>query len=469
MQYYRPPGSFFVGDCMPFYHEGVFHLYYLLDENHHQSKGGLGAHQWAHASTRDLVHWQHHPLALPITEEWEGSICTGSVFHHKGTFYAFYATRMPDWAQHLGLATSADGIHFAKSPSNPLASPAAGYAPEHYRDPCVFLDERSGLFHMLVTASLVDYPLRGRGGCLAHLVSHDLRHWELKEPFLVPGYLGVPECPDFFGWNGWYYLVFSINGVARYRMSRSPFGPWLRPRVDAFDGPMARVLKTAAFGASRRIGAAFLPSLADDKDDGAWLYAGNAVFREIIQHGDGSLGCRFPAEMAPASGAPLSLPFTALAGGVRRDGSEIRVAAQQGLGVAMLEGVPHDASVTVTCRPERGTAAYGLCFRGSGAFERGYSLRLCPNDQSVALQSTGGRRLSGDRSISCVGGLETAIRLEVVLQDDVLDVCIDGRRTLVSRCPELRGDRLFLFCEDGGVAFESVQVHPLASQGAAQC
>ena len=85
MQYFKPSDPFFVGDCMPFFHQGEFRLYYLLDENHHQSLGGLGGHQWAHASSTDLVNWDHHPLAIPITHDWGGSICTRSVFHHQGT------------------------------------------------------------------------------------------------------------------------------------------------------------------------------------------------------------------------------------------------------------------------------------------------------------------------------------------------------------------------------------------------
>ncbi|HIC17739.1 TPA: hypothetical protein EYO77_06470, partial [Candidatus Poribacteria bacterium] len=71
MQYFKPSDPFFVGDCMPFFHQGEFRLYYLLDENHHQSLGGLGGHQWAHASSTDLVNWDHHPLAIPITHDWE--------------------------------------------------------------------------------------------------------------------------------------------------------------------------------------------------------------------------------------------------------------------------------------------------------------------------------------------------------------------------------------------------------------
>ena len=79
MQYFRPDGRCFVGDCMPLFQAGTFRLYYLLDRGHHQALGGLGGHQWAQASSPDLVHWDHHPLAIPITEEREGSICTAPV------------------------------------------------------------------------------------------------------------------------------------------------------------------------------------------------------------------------------------------------------------------------------------------------------------------------------------------------------------------------------------------------------
>ena len=51
-QYWQPRGyNTFVGDCMPFYHDGVFRLYYLFDRRHHTSKWGMGAHQFAHISS----------------------------------------------------------------------------------------------------------------------------------------------------------------------------------------------------------------------------------------------------------------------------------------------------------------------------------------------------------------------------------------------------------------------------------
>ncbi len=452
MQYYRPGGHYFVGDCMPFFHEGIFHLYYLLDENHHQAKGGLGAHQWAHASTRDLIHWDHHPLAIGITEEREGSICTGSTFYHDGTFYGYYATRMLDRTQHLSLATSSDGIHFTKQLPNPFASPPQGYSPYDYRDPCVFRDEETGLFHLLVTATLEPYALQGRGGCLAHLVSPDLATWQVQGPFLIPGFRGAPECPDYFHWHDWYYVVFSHAGIARYRMSRRPYGPWLRPAVDTLDGTMARVLKTAAFTGDRRIGVAFLGTRQDDRDSGRIQYAGNAVFREVIQQADGTLRTCWPAEMVPSSGAPLTLTPVALTSHAEVRPQSVHLAAAEGMEVALLDGVPRDAHLALRIAPGPGAAAYGLGLRGTGAFESGYDLCFRPYERRVELF---------DASLVRVEGLDRPFDLDIILTGDIIDVSIAGQATIVNRCPELKSDRLFFFAHNGDVTFEDIQVRPL--------
>ncbi len=427
MQYFRPSGdNLFVGDCMPFYHEGVFHLFYLLDEGHHSALGGLGAHQWAHASTTDLIHWEHHPLAVPITHGHEGSMCTGSVFYHDGVFRAYYATRMvADRSEHLSMAASDDGIHFEKTEPNPFASPGPEYT-KSFRDPNVFQDPDTGLFHMLVTSALKDYPVQGRGGCLAHLISTDLQSWETAEPFIIPGYLGDPECPDTFHWNGWYYLVFSNHGLGRYRMARSPLGPWIRPAVDTFDTVLARVPKTAAFGDDRRLAVAFIPTREGDKDDGAPQYGGHALFREIIQHPDGTLG---PPEMIPATGEPLDLPASVLTGDATVTPHAVSLRVSSGFAAVAYDDVPRDARITAKIIPRPDSSYFGLCLRGSGAYESGYELRISPKDRRVELRSPGASELAvgWERQIGCVDGLDRPFGIDIVMQGGIIDVCIDGR------------------------------------------
>jgi beta-fructofuranosidase len=486
MHLYRPEAPYFAGDCMPFWHDGVFHLYYLLDENHHQGNGGLGGHQWAHASTRDLLHWHQHPLALPISAAWEASICTGSTFWHDGLYYAFYATRKPDRTQHLCLATSRDGIHFDKSPANPFASAPEGYGPYDLRDPFVFRDPHGGGFHLLATAKLEPYPLEGRGGCLLHYTSGDLLHWTPREPFLIPGgpagYACVPECPDLFEWNGWYYLLFSQRLETHYRYSRSPFGPWLRPPVDLLDSRLAAVMKTAPFGDQRRIGAAFIGMRKEGLDSAPIQWAGNVLLRELVQQPDGRLGTRFVPESQPA-GTRLSPTFTALCGeascqpaGPGGSGMRVCISAPAGQGAALLSPVPPDFSLRCTISihlpaeapcPTAADAAslphlseyyaqssgrLGLGLRGSGAMASFVELGFEP-----AL----GKAWLGEQVIEGVSGLQWPFTLEVRCQGDIVEACIDGQRCLANRLGELRGGCLFLTCQDANVSYDELVVSGL--------
>ena len=60
-------------------------------------------------------------------------------------------------------------------------------------------------------------------------------------------------------------------------------------------------------------------------------------------------------------------------------------------------------------------------------------------------------------------GLDRPIEIEVIVKGDLLDVCIDGRRTLIARAaPSFTGERLFLFAQNGGATFENIEVQPLA-------
>lgn len=297
MQYFTWPGSNTgVGDCMPYARDGRYCLYYLYDRRGHRSKGGLGAHQWAQISSSNLKTWTLHPMAIPITEQWEGSICTGSLILKDDVTYAFYAVRMSDGSPaRMTWAKSNDGVHFEKSGKYfALTEP---YEPVSARDPMVFLGE-DGLYHMLVTTSLSASGIYG--GCLAHLISQDLMDWRQLDPFIVPGYADQPECSDYFKWNDWYYLVFSNFAVARYRMSRHPLGPWIKPENDILDTVENQVVKTAAFG-NRRLMTGFLARYPR-------TYAGNAITHELVQNVDGTLGVCFVPEILPAFDAGIPVP-----------------------------------------------------------------------------------------------------------------------------------------------------------------
>ncbi len=433
--YQRPPGlNVHAGDCMPFFHEGTFHLFYLYDRRHHHSKWGLGAHQWAHLSTRDLVRWQQQPMALPITRQEEGSICTGSVLFHDGTYHAFYAVRALDDRQSIYHAISTDAVRFDKGDAKAILLPQPGYDPMHYRDPEVFHDPGTHRFHMLVTARFVD----GRDGCIAHLESTDLKEWALKDPLLVPG--RVTDCPNYFAWNNRHYLL----AEHVYWMSRSPFGPWTEPKPNRLD--VLYVPKTAQFTGGRRIYVSWL-------SDVGW--GGDFIFRELFQNSDGTLGTRFVPELTPASGKLLRNVWEVESGEVAAGRDSVSL-GPSGRPTATLLALPANAHVRFRVsaggRPGQ-TGGFGV--RPSAGGKPACALRIEPQERKVSL----GKEAIALQSLE---DLDRPIAVDLILKNDIVDACLDNRNTLVGRSVSGARDCLVFFTEGIHVTFSQIEIRPLA-------
>ncbi|MHB8970564.1 MAG: LamG domain-containing protein [Pirellulaceae bacterium] len=74
---------------------------------------------------------------------------------------------------------------------------------------------------------------------------------------------------------------------------------------------------------------------------GGW--GGNLVLRELVQHDDGTLGTRFVPEMIPATGQPLPQGTT---------DNSTRLEATQGRQQILLDNIPNDARLTLTLAPQ---------------------------------------------------------------------------------------------------------------------
>ena len=222
---WRPGGNVYVGYCMPYVDDGRYHVLYLKDRRHHQSKWRLGAHQWEHISTDDFVTWQVHPMAVAITDPMEGSICTGSWIKRDDTHYLYYTVRMADGSPaRICRSVSKDGYHFEKDADFAFSLSDKYHGPSA-RDPKLILDD-NGIYHMLLTTSIVAESR----GCLAHLISHDMDNWEeCAQPIYISAEENQPECPDYFKYGDYYYLIYSLHGSALYLFSENPFGPWHAP------------------------------------------------------------------------------------------------------------------------------------------------------------------------------------------------------------------------------------------------
>lgn len=283
---WHPAPDIFVGDCMPFVDGDDFHVFYLKDRHHHRSKWRLGAHQWAHIVSRDLVHWTQLPMAVEIDRAWEGSICTGSVIRDGGQYSAWYAVRMALQFSpaRITCSVSDDGVHFRKTDER-ITLPDSFDGPSA-RDPFVYRGA-DGTMRMLVTTS--KFTPSGSVGCLAMLRRTD-NGW-VCDPTPMLTAEDQPECSDLVAFGGRYYLIYSIAGTARYGFGPTESGPWTFPdggviRADGLS-PL-RVPKSAVWH-----GRLFFVGFT-----ACGGYGGTMHFYEAFPQPDGTLRFELPAEFA---------------------------------------------------------------------------------------------------------------------------------------------------------------------------
>ena len=63
--------------------------------------------------------------------------------------------------------------------------------------------------------------------------------------------------------------------------------------------------------------------------------------------------------------------------------------------------------------------------------------------------------------IEGVTGLDKKLTLDIVVREDMIDVCIGGRRCVVNRLPESEGRDVFFFVNNGTVAFRDLHLKKL--------
>ncbi|WP_223067884.1 glycoside hydrolase family 32 protein [Paenibacillus caui] len=178
------------------YYNGEYHVFY----QHYPYAPFQGAMHWGHAKSRDLVHWEHLPVALAPSESYDkggegASGCwSGSAVDDQGTFVLVYTGHVdgnsPEEVQ--CIAFSSDGIVFEKLPENPVIPGPPDEECFGFRDPKVW--KRGDTWYLVV-----GYGKDGLGKALLYS-SSDLRSWHYHGPAAESdGTMGdMWECPDLF-------------------------------------------------------------------------------------------------------------------------------------------------------------------------------------------------------------------------------------------------------------------------------
>ncbi len=191
-------------------YKGEYHVFY----QHHPFDENWGPMHWGHVKSKDLVHWEHLPIALAPTEEYDKDGCfSGSAVDDDGVLTLIYTgNRFIDQEKDIldqcqCIATSTDGIHFRKESTNPVIPKHPEDGSGHFRDPKVW--KYNDFWYMILGTRKENI------GKVVLYKSMDLRQWEylgvLAESDGMLGYMW--ECPDFFELDGKYILLFSPQGI----------------------------------------------------------------------------------------------------------------------------------------------------------------------------------------------------------------------------------------------------------------
>ncbi|WP_046174878.1 glycoside hydrolase family 32 protein [Domibacillus indicus] len=182
----------------------LFYQYYPYDSK-------WGPMHWGHAKSRDLVHWEHLPVALAPSEPYDsgdvqGYGCfSGSAVVDGNDLVLIYTGHVDGNSpmQVQCIATSKDGVSFEKYEQNPVIAQFPVDGSPDFRDPKVWKHEDK--WYMVVGTKK-----DGKGKAVLY-VSKDLKNWEYKGVTAESdGTQGdMWECPDLFPINDTHVLIVS--------------------------------------------------------------------------------------------------------------------------------------------------------------------------------------------------------------------------------------------------------------------
>ncbi len=456
--HFRPDDGGYVGDCIPFYWAGVYHVFYL--------KRGFGGTPWAHIASRDLVNWAELPTALPIGEagEHDGGDCwTGSVIEHEGTFHIFYTghNEALDRKQVIMHATSPDLISWEKDPANPvLVIDNALYEGQDFRDPFVFWNDDEGCFWMTISARETGAPVPA-AGCVGLATSTDLMNWDLQPPLWAPRKIWCPECSDVFPATGRWFMLYSTH-VTAIATAPNPRGPWQAPPNEFLDCPRNYAIKRL-FDGQRHVAFGWVASREGETDSGNWEWGGHmCIPRELVCRPNGCVCVRPVEEVLHAFSRPVMdeaglQEIERVTGAWRVDGDCGVGRKLDGRALGCLR-VSDNYLFQACLSFDNPSARAHIVLRMSDGYDAGYAVSLEPALHRTRI-STWGPYGPGEpifQAPLCVEQPPTSVRIFV--QGNVLEVFVGDQVALVSRMYDRPSGTLGLVAENGSVTFEHVRI-----------
>jgi beta-fructofuranosidase len=220
----------------PIFYRGRYHMFH----QYNPEAATWGNMNWAHATSPDMVHWQHEPIALSPTPggpDQDGVFSGSAVLDNGKPMVIYTGVQPPDslskatlkdgahtWRETQCLAVAQDdNLRTWKKLSQPvIADPPKGMDVTGFRDPCLW---REGQRWMLTLGS----GIRNQGGTILLYSSPDLRNWTYLHPLIEGPFSGKQssnpvdtgdmwECPDFFPMGDKHVLLISTMGKVHWKV-----------------------------------------------------------------------------------------------------------------------------------------------------------------------------------------------------------------------------------------------------------
>ncbi len=457
-----------------FYANGRYHLMYLYNRN------GVGF-CWGHISSKDLVHWRHHPDSIGPGDGDDGCFSGGAFVDDDGTTYLSYW--MLWGAKGIGLAKSCDPHYdsWRKLDANPVI-PSTEWgitettAPDGTRivygsaDPANIW-KKDGTYYIVTGNLLVlnkygrkaDAPEAMKGDRLYLFASKDLENWTYKGEFykrsdkwtdasednMCPSFLPLPARPDGGAPSGKHLLLFISHNkgcqyyVGKYDTQNDRFLPEHHGRMTWVDNTYFAP-EALIDGKGRQIMWAWLT----DNPQGELARGWSGVYglpRSLWLATDGTLRMRPVKELSMLRSGENTWRNVTLAAGEEKQ----------------IEGVPGD-SCELQLTIEAGAAAsqYGVKVRCSPGGEEETQLyydseahKLCFDARKSGAD---GRRALEQAPF--VLKKDEPLTLRVFVDKSIVEVYANDRQAICRRVYPARTDSLgvVLFTRGGKAAFSRV-------------
>ena len=292
----------------PLYYNGYYHIFY----QHNPYNDYWNHMHWGHAKSRDLIHWEHLPIALwPSFDKGELHCFSGCsvigadglpiIFYTKVTYpepqdespYLWPLIAHEQWA---AIPEDGDLVLWKKHPLNPILTLENHGGPDfepNWRDPFIF--QEAGRTFMILGGDIDDRATIP----IYEAKDKSLLKWEYKGIFYEEPRENTFffECPNFFKLGNKWYLIYSAHKpvtyyVGEFDLNSYKFKPQERGLIDYSTNFYASNLMHE----NNRI--LLYGWIKDFKEDMGWSGA-MSIPRQITRDSNGGL-LTYPVEEARA-------------------------------------------------------------------------------------------------------------------------------------------------------------------------